>query len=231
MTVHVSMVVRNESGRYLARSLDTATRVATAGGGRVIITDDASTDITPLICGKYTDHVQVLPEPLYWTHEGRARQVHLDYVSLWVQEGDWILSLDADETISDPEGIVAFSERVPADHDAIGLPLYEFWEPDRYRIDGRWFGTMSSRMWRWHDHGVMADKEMACGSEPTYVQQAIGEQRWTTQDAIHLLHWGYLDPEDRRRKYQAYSQRAGGHGHNTQHVQSILGSPVLRAYP
>lgn len=225
------MIVRNEAGRYLGRSLGTAQRITRASGGKIIITDDASTDITALICGKYTDNVQILPEPMYWSHEGRARQLHLDYVTLLVQEGDWVLSLDADESISDPEALVAFAQTVPSTHDAIGLPLYEFWEPSRYRVDGQWFGTMSSRLWRWHDAAEMADREMASGSEPTYVQRAIGERRWSPQKDIHLLHWGYLDPEDRNRKYQAYTQRVGGHGHNNQHVQSILGAPVLRDYP
>jgi hypothetical protein len=142
-----------------------------------------------------------------------------------------VLSLDADESISDPAGLAEFVKQVPADHDAVGLPLYEFWEPGRYRVDGKWFGTMSSRLFRWKENGRIADKKIACGSEPTYVQDAVAGGRWTKQSGIHLLHWGYMNHEDRARKYLAYTERAGGNGHSSEHINSIIRIPELREYP
>lgn len=230
MSVHVVMMVRNEAGRYLAKVLDCASEVTAVSGGKIIVTDDASTDLTAAMLGTYTKHVQLSPEPLFWTHEGRARQRHLDFVGQLVSPGDWILSLDADETINRPDLLVEAVHGVPAEHDAIGLPLYEFWAEDQYRIDGYWFGTHATRLFRWHEGAQIADKQMASGSEPTYVQDAVTLGRWTRQMDVHLLHWGYLDPADRVRKHAVYSGRLGGHGHSNSHINSIIESPTLRKY-
>lgn len=231
MTVHCIMIVRNEADRHLVRALESAASVAGYGGGKLIITDDASTDATREICARYTRTIQRFAAPVFWANESRARQAHLDYASLYMAEGDWVLSLDADETINNPELLVATAVEMPWRYEAIGLPLYEFWEPDQYRVDGYWFGTMTSRLFRWHSGARIRDKRMGCGSEPTYVAEAVQAGRWMKQTNVHLLHWGYVREEDRVRKHAAYMARLGGHGHNDAHVQSIVEPPRLARYP
>lgn len=232
MTVHCVMIVRNEADRHLPEALECAALVADFGGGKLIITDDASTDDTGVLCARHTKYIQRFSEPVFWANEARARQAHLDYAGLYIDDGDWVLSLDADETINDPERLVHFAHRrTPPRDDAIGLPLYEFWTPDQYRTDGLWFGTITSRMFRWHPGARINDRPMGCGSEPTYVARAVQEGRWTQQTSVHLLHWGYLREADRVRKHAAYTARLGGHGHNDAHVRSIIQPPVLRRYP
>lgn len=231
MTVHAMMLARNEMGRYLSKACLSAQAVARVGGGKFIFTDDHSDDLTYKIGEKYADEVQYNSVPLFWTHEGRARQRHLDFAAKFVQPGEWILSLDADETISDARRLVEIAEAAPVDHVAIGIPLYEFWTPTQYRVDGQWFGTMSSRLFRYREGARITDLPMGSGSEPEYVQDAVARGRWTKQTEVHLQHWGYLDPRDRERKYLLYTSRSGGHGHSNFHVNSIIGQPRLRAYP
>jgi len=230
MTIHTIMMVRNESGRYLENALRTAWQIQNLAGGSIIVTDDASDDDTVEICKRWTRRVQRTDEPLFWKNEGQARQRHLNYVAQWVEPGDWVLSLDADETINDAEKLVRATERVRPNDVAIGLPLYEFWSPDQYRTDGFWFGTSATRLFRWQEGARIADKEMACGSEPTYVQAAVHRGDWFPQNEAHLLHWGYLRIADRQRKHALYSERLGGHGHNDRHIASIIQQPRLERY-
>lgn len=232
MTIHTILMVRNESGRYLEKALRSAWQIQYLAGGSIIVTDDASDDDTVEICKRWTRRVQTTDAPMFWEHEGRARQRHLDYVAQWVSPGDWILSLDADETINDPEALIKATKLARSSDVAVGLPLYEFWSSTQYRTDGLWFGTQATRLFRWREGARMSDKSMACGSEPTYVQEEVMRGRWLQQSEAHLLHWGYMRVTDRERKYLRYVERLGGHGHNSHHVASIIDrTPQLVHYP
>lgn len=58
----------------------------------IIVVDSGSTDKTPEICREYTNHVFVTDWPGFGPQKNRA----LSYAT-----GDWVLSLDADERVSD----------------------------------------------------------------------------------------------------------------------------------
>lgn len=232
MAVHVSMIVRNEKDRHLHRALTCAKRVAELGGGVLAITDDASLDGTDGICLEYGAILRANPEPQFWQHEGLARQENYDFMSGYCAPGDWVLSLDADETVNSPEVLVREVERASEEGMlAIGMPLHEFWSEDQYRVDGYWFGTKATRLYAWQEHGKIAQREMGCGSEPTYVADAVRQHKVTYSQDLHLLHWGYLRSHDRHTKYRRYMDRLNGHGHNTAHVESIITEPVLETYP
>lgn len=223
MTLRVSMLVRNEEHRHLIDTLDCVTDM----GGHLYVTDDASDDASAEICLQYGATVRVNERPMFWEHEGKARQSHLEWVDTFCEPGDWVLALDADETISDPTELLDVIHQAEMMRDeVVGLRLYEFWTPTEYRVDGFWFGTVTSRLFKWQPGGQINDKPMACGSEPTYTHSA----RRFTQDRCHLLHWGYVREEDRIRKHAAYTARLGGHGHNMNHVESIVTDPMLKTY-
>ena len=223
MTLRVSMMVRNEAHRHLIQTLDCITEMSAYG----YVTDDASDDDSAEICLDYGLTVRKNESPMFWEHEGKARQNHLEWVDTFCKDGDWILALDADETISDPcdlENVIRSAEMMRSG--AVGLRLYEFWTPTQYRVDGYWFTGITPRLYKWQPGGRIADRHMGCGSEPTYVQNA---SRFN-QDRCRLLHWGYVREEDRIRKHAAYTARLGGHGHDTTHVDSIIKEPMLRTY-
>lgn len=234
MTVHVAMIVRNEMGRHLRRAVECAVEVAALNGGKFIATDDCSDDGSDEFLREHTKHVQRFDEPRFMRHEGFARQSHYDWISMHVQPGDWVLSLDADETVN-RRGLVG--ERVRdaerSGSRAVLMPLYEFWQedPPMYRADGYWFGTLASRLYRFEGGGKIAEREFGCGSEPTYVVQHVRAGRALRQGDLHLLHWGYTMTRDRIEKYERYSTRSGGHGHNDKHVKSIIDpNPTLVEY-
>lgn len=232
------MIMRNEKDRHLHRSLPCAAETAEAMGGKVLITDDCSDDGTAEDVQRWASdfqHVEIRANerPMFMEHEGKARQQHLDWVGEHVDEGDWVLSLDADETINSIDAL-RDAVRDAWERDlAILVPLYEFWseDPPSYRVDGYWFGTQSSRLFRWVDGGRIRNKEFGCGSEPTYVVDAVRKGDAHRQKELHLLHWGYVNPKDRVLKHDRYSKRVGGHGHNSKHVNSIISAnPTLKPY-
>lgn len=223
----IQMIVRNEVDRHLERALSCTQEIRGFTDSVLRVTDDASTDSTIDVCQQYDAEVQWTPEPLFWQHEGQARQRAYDYATQNAQEGDWVLSLDADETVSNVHLLPVIIERAEkGGHGAVGLPLLEFWTETEYRTDGYWIGTRTPRLYRWQPDGKINDRQMGCGSEPTYVQRVSH----LYQDDVELLHWGYLREADRVRKHAAYSERLGGHGHNNMHVQSIITVPTLATY-
>jgi glycosyltransferase involved in cell wall biosynthesis len=222
MTLAISMILRNEADRHLIRVMENVLRIP----GRCYVTDDGSTDDSASICEDFGCMVR-RTAPQFWQHEGQARQAHMDWMAQFLSPGDWVLAMDADETINKPE---CLEETIrSAEHlqdQAISLPLYEFWTESEYRVDGYWFGTGAPVLYRWREGAEIADREMGSGREPTYVRNV---QVFRQKD-IHLQHWGYLYPDDRIRKHKAYSERLGGHGHDNGHVNSIITEPILRLY-
>lgn len=233
--VHVAMILRNELSRHLQKAAECATEVAALNGGSLIVTDDCSDDGSYEFMREFTSRIRQFDHPMFMKHEGIARQAHYEWVSMHVHSGDWVLSLDADETVNDPRLVreqVEEAERRQAY--VVLMPLYEFWseDPPLYRTDGFWHGTLASRLYRFENGGRIQDKEFACGSEPTYVGERVRSGRALKQNDLHLLHWGYVFTRDRLAKYERYSQREGGHGHNDQHIRSIVDpNPSLAEYP
>jgi hypothetical protein len=89
------------------------------------------------------------------------------------------------------------------------------------RVDGWWGQIAGTRLFAWRAGGLFADKQMASGSEPTYVPVAAR----SSLQGMWLLHLGYAQEEDRKAKYLRYTVSPGGHA-NT-HIQSILAEPTL----
>lgn len=228
--VHVSMIVRNEVNRHLGRSIACAVEIARLNHGLLIVTDDASTDGTDQYVRHHTEHVQVFDEPRFLVHEGRARQAHYEFMSSLIEPDDWVLSLDADETVNRPELV---SEKVrDANRTGTGLvlmELIELWrsDPMMQRVDGYWATQMAMRLYRFEEGGQIRDKEMASHSAPDYAIRRRYDGTALAQNELHLLHWGYMREEDRRAKYARYIDRPG---HNPKFIRSILEPPSLREY-
>lgn len=227
----VSMLVRNEASRHLGRTLACA-RDVISKDGFIVVTDDASDDNTVDLCESYGAIVQGTDSPSYWLHEGRARQRNYDFMSQYCEPGDWVLSLDGDETLNDPHQVLREVKKAQeAGKKAVGLKLLEFWEPTMYRVDGFWLGTHATRLYEYQRGGVFADKDLGGGSEPMYVQKLAGEGKWLKTDDLELHHWGYVREEERAAKQERYLNRLGGHGHNNAHILSITEPPSLVEYP
>ncbi|MFN2335059.1 MAG: glycosyltransferase family 2 protein, partial [Wenzhouxiangellaceae bacterium] len=86
-TLSVIMICRDEADR-IAHAL----RSVAGWADEIVVLDSGSTDHTVEICRKFTDRVEVTD----WPGFGLQKQRALDRA-----RGDWVLSLDADEVVSD----------------------------------------------------------------------------------------------------------------------------------
>lgn len=88
LTLSVIIIVKNE-----ARNIRRCLRSLAGLANEIIILDSGSTDNTVEICRQYTSHVFITDWPGYGPQKNRA---------LRRAQGDWVLSLDADEWVTAP---------------------------------------------------------------------------------------------------------------------------------
>lgn len=229
MRIFGLMVTKNEADRYLDLALSAARPVV----DDLFVFDDGSTDTTVAVaeghgCLVTSRHPS---GPSFLEHEGRFRQQAWDVFENAVEPevGDWVLALDADEivtAIGDPRELLLEAAKLSNDRGELArlirIPeIFDVRDGKPYaRMDGWWGKIRGTRFFAYRKGGLFADKPMASGSEPTYIQARIGE----IVEGFWLLHLGYACHDDRVEKYRRYSERAG---HADQHVASILQDPQL----
>lgn len=152
-------------------------------------------------------------------HEGkfRAEAWHHLEAAYHLTTNDWVLCLDADEVIHEYDII----RQVPANFAGrrIMFTFYEIWTPEGdYRVDGLWQPWNGYIMFPYRPHGHFKDKALACGREPTYVDNLPPISR----PIASLLHYGYAREADRQGKHDRYMRIDGGKFHNLGHLKSIL---------
>ncbi len=218
MNVYSYMVVKNEADRYLKESV--AHLKSLVDG--LFVLDDYSQDSTLEILRElHVPHMSNTGQP-FMVNESAARQTAWLYMERMFNPrvGDWIVTLDADEFLR---------TRIPlkqifadTDHDALWCHIHEMWSPEEIRIDGAWGTIRGLRMVAWKPLSLFKPVVMGGGSIPP-------TQRAGHTDQADIVHRGYVRLEDRREKFERYSQRPGRHVNN--HINSILTTPMLVPLP
>lgn len=233
MRVFALIVTRNECDRYLQACLEWHIPIFDA----VMVYDDQSTDRTKSITIEAGSSYTCRPDsvPTFMEHEGQFRQDSLMALEeLWdLQPGDWVMGVDTDEFLvaerSTRQAILdSITQAEMTRCKSVMIPRPELWSltPPAERVDGFWGGIRCTRLFRFEPGGAIRDVPMGCGNEPTYINSApICHNSF----GLHLLHVGYVDAADREEKFQRYSTLAD-HGHNKDHINSILGKPRLREW-
>lgn len=200
--VLLSMLVRNERGRYLERAIAAALPYI----DEALILDDASDDGTPEIaaeCLRGLPH-RIVRLPTRGFHdEWRLRTLQWQLAAF--HRPDWILNLDADE-ILEPGPATELRARVRQDHaDAVALRLHDFWDEEHYRDDRWWSAHHRPAIFlaRWFPGIDTSWRETPqhCGRWPLAVfdrPALVAETR--------LCHMGWARQEDRRAKHARYQR-------------------------
>lgn len=222
------MVVRNEADRYLNSVLRWHSFV-----DDMHIYDDQSTDDTAHRAAFKGAIVDVRPEgvPSFLEHEGLFRQAAWEAFEAQCdpQLGDWVLLLDADEFVVGERSVleeeVDAAEAVLAK--SLDVRIHEVFDVrgvvPLIRKDGYWPDIQARRIVRYEPGGRFPQRELACGSHPTYV----AESKSLAAQHVSILHYGYAAKSDRMNKYTRYVDRPG---HSKLHVESILRKPELEPW-
>lgn len=220
------MVGRNEEGRFLKEVLQRLS----AQVDEIVFTDDCSEDNTYSIASNFC-HVYKTPEPTFKVHEGRLRTLAWQNLSNHANPGDWIIAIDCDEMLFNKDDLSDLSVKKilnKSENDVVNVRFYHMWNYTQYRVDKLWTPNNSSRIFRFISGGSFADRALACGSEPTYVVDWIRQKNYWVNSGLIMKHLGYIIDEDKKKKYERYSQLDGGKFHQINHINSILDqNPVL----
>jgi glycosyltransferase involved in cell wall biosynthesis len=221
MSLIANMVVKNEVDRYLEEVLSDLLLYV----DKIVITDDASTDNTVEVCKRYTPHVYSNAESLFCVDEAALRQSSINNLGKHASPGDWILAIDADEIIWSTRAPIKELIRTTK-YDVISLEFINMWNPTHYRVDKMWKPTLCTKLFRYVKNGKIKDRKLACGSEPTYVEDAVRKGRWLRDSGLKIQHLGYMFDEDKKIKYDRYMEIDGGKFHSGNHLKSIMDKKV-----
>jgi glycosyltransferase involved in cell wall biosynthesis len=231
------MVVRNEVDRRLFETVYRMLRYV----DELVVYDDQSDDGTYEWLARFDTAGQVTVrrrsdlEPSFLDDESAFRQTAWNFMEATTKPttADWILCLDADETLCHSDDPFSLSDTlspwlrsdVDKQNGAVSFHVAEIYDlvPSDaiyIRVDGFWGQIEACRYVRWRPNGRFAARRQGGGSVPAgWADNAI------TATEPTIFHYGYCTEEDRHTKYERYH---GTTGHNPHHIESILTSPVLR---
>jgi len=217
------MVGKNEANRFLEEVLE---RLSTQVD-KIIFTDDCSDDNTPQIAAKYAE-VFTNEESLFRQHEGNLRAKAWHNLEKFAKDGDWIIAIDCDEKLYHEDGLEIKEVLKSSPYDVVNVRFYHMWNEKQYRVDKLWTPNNSSRIFRYQTGGAFFDRKLACGSEPTYVVNWVGQRNYWVHSGLAMQHLGYVYDDDKQMKYDRYMAIDRGEFHNIQHIESIIDlNPVL----
>ncbi|MBR6778577.1 MAG: glycosyltransferase family 2 protein [Clostridia bacterium] len=224
----LSMVVKNESNRYLEKVLNSIKNCV----DDVLIIDDASTDNTVQICEKClkdVPHTIIKNAKSMFKHEYKLRKKQWKE-TLKLNPG-WILSLDADEVLEN-----SFKEKLQYlininNIDVYNFKLFDMWNDEEYRDDQYWKAHNSYMTFfiRFQPNFKYKFKKtnQHCGRLPknlSCLQNANVD--------VRIKHFGWAREQDRIAKYNRYMEldKDGKYGVMDQYKSILDPNPNLKKF-
>jgi hypothetical protein len=231
------MVTRNEMDRWLTSTLPWLCELC---DGNVAIYDDRSDDGIETYAATLDVSLLRRPKtmPSFSDNEGDFRWAGWMAMerAFHPRQGDWILTVDADELLvtnqagcgahevrlllADAIGEAEEREQVSLSFEVAEVFAFDDLGWPLVRTDGYWGGIAACRLAKWQPQGVFEPRKEGGGSLPSSWPRAL-----SAHEHLELLHLGYARPEDRIAKHSRYQTVSG---HDPQRVESILGRPDLK---
>lgn len=221
----LSMVVKNESGRYLERALKAHREFI----DNAVIIDDGSTDDTIEICKSI---LKDIPLTIIENKNSKfSNEVELrkqQWYETIATNPDWILFLDADEIFEDKFKYQVREMMKNIDIDCYIFRLFDFWDENNYRSDNLWYAhnTYRAFMIRYQKNFKYEFKEsnQHCGRIPQNVMNLP-----YAKSELRLKHYGWSREEDRIKKYARYMllDPEGREGSLEQYKSILDPNPIL----
>jgi glycosyltransferase involved in cell wall biosynthesis len=219
-----AILAKDEAGpdRYLRRILNRCKDFS----DDVVVLDDRSTDGTTELAAEFGAIVKVRDtlDARAWGNEGSARAELWEFASTFATEwDDWILVCDADQYLmGDIRGLCLTREC-----NSIALPLYDLWDSEvTFRSDEFWKAHTVPRLWCFAPNRVpqgWVPEWSTRGVHPGHCPTNWPAVPLTAPPGIHWLHYGWMQPDHRKQKYEQY--KSTSHllsPFERAHVESIL---------
>ena len=200
MIVAGMMRVRNEA-RWIKRAIESILPVCNAG---VAVFDDRSTDGTAEIAAGIPS-VALMRSPFTGLNEARDK----NFLLAAMAPCDWIIAIDGDEELHSCHLVNLAAAMQTSKADSLSLPIWYLWDrPDQMRVDGVYGNFHRESVFRprpgarFHDAG--SGPNFHCGNVPS-IPPVIRDRREVVN--APLLHYGYMERDDRLRKYSWYNAK------------------------
>jgi glycosyltransferase involved in cell wall biosynthesis len=208
------MRIKNEA-RWIRAVLESALNVCE----RVYVLDDHSTDGTFDICQQFQDRVLIYSSAFHSLDEARDKNWMLEVIRLGTN-AEWVLAIDGDELLMDHDALIATADSGRADCYALRV-LYLWDRKDQVRTDGVYGRFWRPSLFRLGAQGSFRTTRNGgnfhCGNVPGELLQK------SSRSEVRLLHFGYMNALDRRRKFDWYNQQDPNNVTEDQYQHMIQG--------
>ena len=196
------MRIKNES-RHIQEVLERLLALCSV----VFVFDDRSTDNTIGICRAFGSRVRVFPSPFKDLNEARDKNYLLE--RLKEAQADWVAWIDGDEVLErkGPKLIRRSVSRHP-ETATFSLQISYLWDrADQVRVDGFWGRFMRPCVFRLSQQRLDRIRFAVRGTGPNFHCGNVPEGLSGTNKLlpVRLKHYGYLNRDDRERKFQWYN--------------------------
>jgi glycosyltransferase involved in cell wall biosynthesis len=165
----------------------------------ITVLDDHSTDGTPVIA--HGLGCRVIPSNFTGCDEARDKNFLM--LSL-PQDTEWVVMIDGDEVLAPGAAETLQREMTDSKRSSISMDVLYLWDkPDQVRMDGVYGDFCRQSIFR-PKPGVKftggPPPSFHCGNVPESIRFPYHRSK------AQLLHYGYLNREDRLRKYRWYNE-------------------------
>lgn len=199
---------------------------------RVVVFDDHSIDGTPDICRKYPQ-VDVYDSEFQGLDESRDKTFLLKKVI--ATKADYVVHIDGDEVLerTGPRRLRS-AVAVHPEASVFRLKVAYLWDsPRQIRIDGLYanftrpsmFRLRGERVDRLHFATTAAGGNLHCSNFPVGLKG-----HWVDLPQIRLKHYGYMEEQKRRAKYEYYNM-VDPHNENEDCYRHIIETPGAKFAP
>lgn len=194
MKVIAALRIQNES-RWIERVINSVLPLCS----QVLVFDDHSTDQTPFLCCSMPK-TSVFDSPFHGLNEARDKNYLLGKCQ--EQKPDWVIWIDGDEILS-PASHKAIMDSLYSPKQCISFRVKYLWDrEDQVRTDGVYGDFRRQSMFR----PITGAKFL--GEAPGFHTGNVPQALWRSclYPDVDLLHLGYLNRDDRVRKYEWYNR-------------------------